>query len=601
MKKDTDVRTRIFGDFHYHRVSGREAAILMLLAVVVGIASGLSAIILNISVHKAIHLLEHYHKTLLMVVLPAIGAALSAIFLRYILKDPSGHGVPDLIKASTIGGGKLRLDMIYSRLVSSFLTVSSGGSAGLEGPIATSGGAIGSALGRLFSYKERWRTLLLGYGVAGAIAAIFNAPLTGTVFALEVILGEWSAMSILPTIVSAVTATQFSRIIMGNRIEFTSQTLGFGTHDLLVFILLGVTNGILAVVFSRSLMSMEHFFEEKLTWPVWVKASIGGLFVGTAGYFMPEVLHDGYFIIKEFLSGSDPFIVLSHFVPVSIVTGDSLFTAKLAGLAGILFFIVLKLMAVNFTLSSGGSGGVFAPSLVLGSAVGYGFGTFLQFVIPGLKFSSPATYALVGMTGMVTGLMHAPLTGIFLVLEVTGGYGMILPLMITSVSAMLVSYYFDVGSIYTKKLMARGLMARKGSDLHLLQTMKIRELIDNEVFLIREDMLLKDFIEVFKNARRNLFPVVDPETNTWQGVVYLDDIRPYLFSTSLYSIMTMGEVMHHDLPTIEAEESPLAAIEKFEESGAWTLPVVDQGKYVGMMSKSTLFDRYRRELIVHTH
>ncbi len=566
------------GDLHYHKISAREAGILSLLAVIVGLASGLSAIILNLGVHKAIHYLSEWHSTIWMIFIPGVGAALSAIYLRNILKDHSGHGVPDLIRSATLGGGVLRKDMIYSRLISSFLTVSSGGSAGLEGPILTSGGAIGSYIGSLLKFNERRRTLLLGYGAAGAIAAIFNAPMTGTVFALEVILGEWSAMSILPTIISAVTATQFSRIVLGNQVAFIfpSEIKGFHTLDLFVCVFLGLIAGIVSVAFARTLIYSEHKFEG---WkiPSWIKAGLGGLTVGLGGYFVPNILHDGYEAIQSFLDGS--------------VT---------LGLLAIFVFLLMKFFAVIMTLSSGGSGGIFAPSLVLGSALGYGFGAMIQNFIPGVEFASSSAYSLVGMSGMVAGLMHSPLTGMFLVLEITGGYRMILPLMITSVTAMLTSYYFDMGSVYTRGLMKEGYLARKGSDLHLLQTMRTEELIDAESMVIYDDMLLKDFIEVFKNARRNLFPVIDRNSGQWQGVVYLDDIRPYLFETGLYSIMTMSELMHHDLPVIESDEDALSAIEKFESSGAWSLPVIENGKFLGMMSKSTLFDLYRRELIVHT-
>ena len=559
-----------------HRTSVREAAILMMLAVGVGLASGLSAVILNVSVHGAIHWLSQWHGRVWLVAVPGVGAALSVLFLRNWLKDHGGHGVPELIRAATTGGGALQKRLIFSRLVSSFLTVGSGGAAGLEGPIATSGGAIGSAIGKLFRFSERRRTLLLGYGVAGAIAAIFNAPLTGTVFALEVILGEWSALSILPTIVAAVSATQFSRLVMGDQIAFPHEVFDFGTLDLIACVVLGLATGLLSVLFARGLSWSERQFG-RLSWPAWCKAGLGGLLVGAAGLALPSVLHDGYGVIQELLGNP---------------TGRTLLALGA--------FILLKFVACCVTLGSGGSGGVFAPSLVLGGATGYGFGQLVRMLFPAASLASQSAFALVGMAGMVAGLMHAPLTGMFLVLEITGGYGLILPLMITAVLAMLVSYYFDVGSVYTRELILGGRLARRGSDQHLLQTMQPRELMDAETEVLYEDMLLREFVEVFKQAKRNIFPVVDRESMRWLGAVYLDDIRPYLFDESLYPIMTMGEVMNTDLPTIDARETALSAIQKFETSGAWSLPVIDEGRFVGMMSKSTLFDRYRRELIVHT-
>ncbi|MBI3993705.1 MAG: chloride channel protein [Candidatus Lambdaproteobacteria bacterium] len=557
-----------------HRISAREAAVLMVLAIPVGLASGVSAVVLSLAVHHATAALMGWQGHWWLIGVPAVGAALSALYLKTFLHDDAGHGVPELIRAVSVGAGHLRRDLVFSRLISSFLTISSGGSAGLEGPIATSGGAIGSLIARALRFSERRRILLLGYGVAGAVAAIFNAPLTGTVFALEVILGEWSALAILPTIIAAVSATQFSRLTLGNQIAFPHEVFAFGTLDLLACMVLGLMTGLLSVGFQRSLRFTEVQFD-RLRAPFWAKAGTGGLLVGLGGFFLPAILYDGYDAIQRFLQDQ-------------------------AGIS-LLFlgaFVVLKFAACCLTLGSGGSGGVFAPSLVLGSATGYGFGRLLRLALPGFVLATPNAYSLVGMAGMVAGLMHAPLTGMFLVLEITVGYRLILPLMMVAVLSMLVSFYFELGSVYTRELVDHGLLARRGSDQQLLRTMEIRELLDAEDIVLHEHTLLGEFVEIFKNAKRNIFPVVDERTGRWQGVVYLDDIRPYLFDRTLYSIMNMGSVMDESLPTIESNESALTAIQKFESSGAWSLPVVDNGVFLGMMSKSTLFDRYRRELIV---
>ncbi|MBI4081057.1 MAG: chloride channel protein [Candidatus Lambdaproteobacteria bacterium] len=560
-----------------HRITAHETGVVMLWAVLVGLASGLSAIVLNLAVHNAIVVLEPWRGTWVMALLPALGGALTAAFIHYLLRDTAGHGVPELIRSVTVGGGAVRADLIYSRLVSSFLTVGSGGSAGLEGPIATSGGAIGSTLGRLLGFTERRRTLLLACGTAGAVAAIFNAPLTGTVFAVEVILGEWSALAIIPTVVAAVSATQFSRLVLGNQIAFPHEVFAFGTVDLLACVLLAGLTGLGSVGVQRLMRATEHAFA-RTRWPRWVNAGAGGLLVGLAGLAMPQVLHDGYDVVRQFLGGAPGW-----------------------GLGFVLAFVLVKAAACCMTLGSGGSGGVFAPALVLGSGTGYGFGQLVRLALPFAATASPSAYSLVGMAGMVAGLMHAPLTGMFLVLEVTGGYRLILPLMIVSVLALLLTTYFEQGSIYTRELLEKNLLARRGSDQHLLQTMECREVVDAEDVVLHEDTLLGEFVERFAHARRNIFPVVDRETRRWLGIVNLDDIRPYLFDRTLYPLMTMGSVMDETLPTIGAQDSALSAIQVFEESGAWSLPVVEpDGRYVGMMSKSTLFDRYRRELIVHT-
>ncbi|HEX7927867.1 MAG TPA: chloride channel protein, partial [bacterium] len=467
------------------RLSAREMGVMMGLAALVGLASAVAAVVLYRGIHFAIQRMEPLHGSAWMVVMPGAGAALAAFFLNTWLKDEAGHGVPELIHSATVGGGRLRLDLTYSRLVSSLLTVGSGGSAGLEGPAATSGGAIGSAIAHLFRFNERRRTLLLGCGVAGAVAAIFNAPLTGTVFALEVILGEWSALAILPTIVSAVAATQFSRLILGNQIAFPHTLQAFTTLDLTACLVLGVFTGLLSVAFQRGLRLTEHHSGRWIP-THWLRAGLGGLLVGGIGFFNPSVLHDGYLSVQDFLNGVTAFSIV-----------------------GLAAFLALKLIACCLTLGSGGSGGVFAPSLVLGSAAGFMFGKVLQQLFPGWNTASPSAFALVGMSGMVAGLMHAPLTGMFLVLEVTSGYGLILPLMIVSVLAMITGFFFEKGSVYTRELIGRGLLARRGSDVHLLQTMEPRELIDPEDLVLHEGMLLGEFVEIFKRAKRNVFPVIE--------------------------------------------------------------------------------------------
>ncbi len=549
---------------------------MIILAVLVGIAGGVSAVALSRLVHLAITWVGRWQGEVWLIALPAVGAALSAVYLKNILKDTAGHGVPEIIRSVNVGGGALRPDLIYSRLISSFLTISSGGSAGLEGPIATSGGAIGSTVGRLFRINERRRGQLVGYGVAAAVAAIFNAPLTGTVFALEVILREWGPLTILPTIIAAVSATQFSRLVLGDQIAFPHEVFTFGTMDLLACVVLGLALGALSVLFQRGLRLTERQFA-RLPWPFWLRAALGGLLVGGAGFFMPSILHDGYLAIEVFLTGAPGLTLL-----------------------GVGAFVVLKYLACCTTLGSGGSGGVFAPCLALGSGMGYGFGALLRLLLPAVPLALPSAFSLVGMAGMVAGVMHAPLTGMFLVLEITGGYGLILPLMIVSVLSMLLAYYFEEGSVYTRELVDHGLLARRGSDLHLLLALDPRELLDAEDIVLHEGMLLGEFVEIFKRAKRNVFPVVDKESGAWRGAVYLDEIRPYLFDRTLYPIMTMGEVLHVNLPTIDTKESAVAVIQKFEGCGAWSLPLIENGKFLGMLSKSTLFDRYRRELIVHT-
>lgn len=463
--------------------------------------------------------------------------------------------------------------MIYSRFFGSLLTVGSGGSTGLEGPIVSIGGALGSALGRWLDMNERHKKLLVGYGAAGAVAGIFNAPLTGLIFSLEIIIGEWTYLTILPTIIAAVSATEVSRLIMGNKIAFTQEIAGFSIASLLACFALGALTGIISILFARSLLLWEKFFS-KISLHLWIRAAIGGLSVGVLGYFMPEVLSEGYSATQVFLT-------------------DTIRPE----LGFVLLFVLLKFLACGITLGSGGVGGVFAPSLVIGSGVGLAFGMILH-LLPLNGVAEDAAFALAGMAGMVAGVMHGPLTGIFLVMEATSGYSMILPLMLTASSAMVVSSFFEIGSVYTQELIKQGSLIKRGTDRYLLHHLNIVDILDKDFITIRENLLLRDFIDEFKKARRNYFPVLNEEKEC-VGVVFLDDIRPHLFETNLYDLVTMGSVMRN-LPVISLNEPISAALDKFETSKVWSLPVVEGDRFLGMLSKSTLFDHYRRELQIQS-
>jgi CIC family chloride channel protein len=564
---DTDLLSR------YQAVSAREAVVMMTVALVIGLGCGVLAVGLNWSVHSLRLFISDLDLGWRSIFFPALGAGIAVFLVRSLMHDSAGHGVSDVIKAIAIGSEGLRRRMIFSRFFGSFLTVGSGGSTGLEGPIVSIGAALGSTLGRWLNMNERHKKLLVGYGAAGAVAGIFNAPLTGLIFSLEIIIGEWTYLTILPTIIAAVSATELSRWITGNKIAFFQEIAGFSLTSLLACFVLGALTGVISILFTRSLLLWEKFFT-KVSLHHWIRAAIGGLFVGTLGFFMPEVLSEGYSATQVFLT-------------------DSIRPE----LAFVLLFVLLKFLACGMTLGSGGIGGVFAPSLVIGSGVGLAFGMIMH-SLPLDGVAEDAAFALAGMAGMVAGVMHGPLTGIFLVMEVTRGYSMILPLMLTASSAMVVSSFFEIGSVYTQDLIKQGSLIKRGTDRYLLHHLNIGDILDKDFITIREDLLLRNFIEEFKKARRNYFPVLNKEKKC-VGVVFLDDIRPHLFDRSLYDLVTMGSVMRN-LPLISLNEPISAALDKFETSKAWSLPVVEGDQFLGMLSKSTLFDHYRRELQIQS-
>ena len=546
---------------------------MMTAALAIGLVCGLLAVGLNWSVHSLRLFITELDLGWRAIFFPALGAGIAIFLVRSLMNDSAGHGVSDVIKAMAMGSETLRRRMIYSRFFGSLLTVGSGGSTGLEGPIVSIGGALGSALGRWLDMNERHKKLLVGYGAAGAVAGIFNAPLTGLIFSLEIIIGEWTYLTILPTIIAAVSATEVSRLIMGNKIAFTQEIAGFSITSLLACFALGALTGIISILFARSLLLWEKFFS-KISLHLWIRATIGGLSVGVIGYFMPEILSEGYSTTQVFLTDT--------------IRPEISF---------VLLFVLLKFLACGITLGSGGVGGVFAPCLVIGSGVGLAFGMILH-LLPLNGIAEDAAFALAGMAGMVAGVMHGPLTGIFLVMEATSGYSMILPLMLTASSAMVVSSFFEIGSVYTQELIKQGSLIKRGTDRYLLHHLNIVDILDKDFVTISENLLLRDFIDEFKKARRNYFPVLNDEKEC-VGVVFLDDIRPHLFETNLYDLVTMGSVMRN-LPVISLNEPINAALDKFETSKVWSLPVVDGNRFLGMLSKSTLFDHYRRELQIQS-
>jgi len=546
---------------------------MMTAALAIGLGCGVLAVGLNWSVHSLRLFISDLDLGWRVIFFPALGAGIAVFLVRSLMQDSAGHGVSDVIKAIAMGSEGLRRRMIFSRFFGSFLTVGSGGSTGLEGPIVSIGAALGSTLGRWLNMNERHKKLLVGYGAAGAVAGIFNAPLTGLIFSLEIIIGEWTYLTILPTIIAAVSATELSRWITGNKIAFFQEIAGFSLTSLLACFVLGALTGVISILFTRSLLLWEKFFT-KVSLHHWIRAAIGGLLVGTLGFFMPEVLSEGYSATQVFLT-------------------DSIRPE----LAFVLLFVLLKFLACGMTLVSGGIGGVFAPSLVIGSGVGLAFGMIMH-SLPLDGVAEDAAFALAGMAGMVAGVMHGPLTGIFLVMEVTRGYSMILPLMLTASSAMVVSSFFEIGSVYTQDLIKQGSLIKRGTDRYLLHHLNIGDILDKDFITIREDLLLRNFIEEFKKTRRNYFPVLNKEKKC-VGVVFLDAIRPHLFDRSLYDLVTMGSVMRN-LPLISLNEPISAALDKFETSKAWSLPVVEGDQFLGMLSKSTLFDHYRRELQIQS-
>jgi len=547
---------------------------ILVLAIAVGLLSGASAVALRSAVHLIFEALGSLRASWWGPVLPAIGAAAGVSIVVLMFREPPGHGVPEVIRAVCRGGGRMRRRSMFSRWLGSMLNVSSGGSAGLEGPIVFSGAAVGSFLGAAFRVDERRRTVLLACGVAGGIAAIFNAPMTGMIFAMEVVLAEWTAFSILPIVMSAVSATELSRILLGNTNPLSHGSFAMGVHDLVACVALGVVAGLVSVVLVRS-TARVHEAAARLPGAPLAAPLLCGLGVGAIGMAYPGAIGEGYDLaLRATHSDLGP------------------------GLAFCLILVVAKLAATSLTIGSGAPGGLFAPSLVVGSLVGVGFGRALAAIAPeSLAFAAEGNFGLVGMSGLVAGVMQAPLTGIFLVVEVTAGYDVVLPLMIVSTISLVVVRRFERYSPYTLELAERGDLLRPGTDRRILADVQVGETLDADATPVRDDMTLEDFVEIVKTSRRNHFPVLRAGTQEFAGILELVEVRSLLLDPALARVTLIGTVMNPDVPRIPLDASLADAMEVFESAGAWVLPVVDGDRFAGLLSKSSLFDHYRRELI----
>ena len=548
--------------------------VILLLALVVGLLAGGSAVALRSVVHLVFQGLETLRESWWGPVLPAIGAAAGVAIVSLIFREAPGHGVPEVIRAVCRDGGRMRRRSMFSRWMGSLVNVSSGGSAGLEGPIVFSGAAVGSFLGSACRLDERRRTVLLACGAAGGIAAVFNAPMTGMIFAMEIVLAEWSAFSILPVVMSAVAATELSRIWLGDIQPLSHAPFAMGIPDLLACGVLGVLAGFVSVALVRS-VGLVHRATLRLPGAPLAAPVLCGLLVGVIGMAYPGAIGEGY--------GAARAAIHSELGP---------------GLIFCLGLALAKLAATGLTMGSGAPGGLFAPSLVVGSVVGVGFGRALTAFLPGsLAFAVEGSFGLVGMSGLVAGVMHAPLTGIFLVMELTAGYDVVLPLMIVSTLSLVVVRRFERYSPYTIELAESGDLLRPGTDRRVLADVRVSETLDADATPVPDSMTLAAFAEVVTTSQRNHFPVLRAETQEFAGILELVHVRALLLDPAVARVTLVGTVMDPDVPRIPLDASLADAMDVFGRTGAWVLPVVDGKRFAGLLSKSSLFDHYRRELV----
>ena len=569
----------------------KEKTFVVILALVVGIVGGFAALLLKTLIHLiSSALTAHVAQTegnYIFLIYPVIGILISVLYVKYVIRDNISHGVTRVLYAISQNKSRLKPHNMYSSLIASSVTIGFGGSVGAEGPIVATGAAIGSNIGQLFRLSPRILMILVGCGAAAGIAGIFKAPIAGMLFTLEVLMIDLTTVSVMPLLISSITAATIAYIFTGYDVEFLFiQSEDFLTSRIPYAILLGLFCGAVSLYFTRVMLRMESFFGKTLK-TQWKKTLIGGILIAGLVFLFPPLYGEGYSSINELLGGEPSSIVNS-----SIFYSDGSHTWFILLFIGCI--ILLKAFATSATTGAGGIGGTFAPSLYVGCMAGFFFAFLFNFVWPDLNLSLK-NFALMGMAGVMSGVMHAPLMAIFLTAEMTGGYDLFLPLLIVSTISYGTIKFFEPYSIYTMRLARRGELITHHKDKAVLTLLKMDSVIERDFMTVRPEMNLKEMVNVISKSNRNLFPVIN-ENGVLLGIVLLDDIRNIMFRPDLYKKMYVEKFMSAPPGKIEVGQSMDSVMKTFDDTGAWNLPVVEEGRYVGFVSKSKIFNSYRRVL-----
>ncbi len=571
-----------------------ESKMLLVLAFVTGLFSGLAAVLLKHLIHLIAWMLKGWFNTtaesFLLLVYPGVGMLLAFLFVKYFVKDNIGHGVTKVLLSISKNDSKIKTHNTWSSMVASSMTIGFGGSVGAEAPIVYTGAAIGSNIARIMGLSYKHMTILLGCGAAGAVAGIFKAPLAGILFTLEILLFNISMTSILPLLVSAVTATTISFLFLGDAVVFSNSIESFNLSNIPSYMLLGLFCGFLSLYFTRTTLSMEDKIKSIVNpYKRWIYSALS---LGLLIFLFPPLFGEGY----------DSLTALLNENAVSAV-GPSVFGPLLdnewfllAFFAAIMFF---KVLAMSFTNAGGGVGGTFGPTLFIGGVAGFVLSRLLN--LTGIQVLPEANFALAGMAGLMAGVMQAPLTAIFLIAEITGGYVLLMPLIITSVVSFATIRTFEPYSIYTKRIAKDGELLTHDSDQAVLTLLKTSDLIEKDFKPVSPKGTLADVVNIISTSKRNLIPVVD-EKGVLQGVVLLNDIREIMFNRELYNVLYVNRLMKEVPATVYCDDKMDVVMKKFETTGAWNLPVTTRdGIYKGFVSKSKIFSAYRDQLQQVSH
>ncbi len=571
----------------------KEKHFVLIVSFLVGICTAASAIILKNLIHWIQHLLsvnfDADQVNYLYLLYPVVGILLSGLFVKYVVRDDISHGVTKILYAISQRKSRIKLHNVWSSTVASSVTIGFGGSVGAEAPIVLTGAAIGSNLGRLFRMEQKTLMLLVGCGAAGAIAGIFKAPIAGLVFVIEVLMLDLTMTSVLPLLITSVTAATVSYIFTGTEAMFQfSQTEVFAIERIPYVILLGIFCGLVSLYFTRVMNWTEGKFRQYGT-SFWRKFLMGGATLSLLIFIFPPLYGEGYDTIGFLLNGQ-----------FAGLMDNSMFYSLNDSYFGIIIFLglilLMKVFASSATNGGGGCGGIFAPSLYLGCIAGFIFAHVSNY-FPFTMYLSEKNFALLGMAGVMSGVMHAPLTGVFLIAELTGGYDLFLPLMIVSIGSYITILMFEPHSLYSMRLAQKGELLTHHKDKAVLTLLSTDSIIERDFQTVSPEMTLGDMVKVIARSSRNVFPVVD-ERGVLLGIVLLDNIRNIMFRPELYNRFRVSKFMV-SAPAKIVVNTPMEQImQTFDDTKAWNLPVVDEtGRYMGFMSKSKIFNSYREVLV----
>jgi len=588
MTKKTLLRRFLI--WRYKNIS--EKNFTFILSAIVGLLAGLAAVTLKNITFTIEALLDKgivFSQNQLYFILPVIGLLLVYLFVKYVSKKPIEHAIPSILFSLTRKSGFLKRSKIYFPLIAAPLTVGFGGSVGLLGPAVASGAAISSNLGKLFHINRKTRTLLIGCAAAGAISSIFKSPIAAIIFAVEVFALDLTFVSLLPLLIASVSSVITSYFFLGDDLLFNFNFSDkFEIKDILFYAVLGIGTGFASIYFTKMYFAILKFFERFKT--AFQRLIIGGLAIGIMLYFIPPLYGEGFGFINNLLAGN-------HVEALGKTPFDDFKDNIWVVILLLIGITIFKALAMTTTFAAGGVGGIFIPTMVMGSALGNVVAKVINNI--GLGFNvSETNFTLIGMAGLIAGVLHAPLTAIFLIAEITGGYELFIPLMITvgisfSVKKSAIDY-----TIYTRELTEKGQLLTHNKDQNVLTLMTLDAIIESHFSVLHPKMTLGDMLHhgVAKSTR-NLFPVVDEEGEL-TGIILLDDVREIMFDQSLYNTTLVESLMHNPPDKIiYNKDSMQTVMQKFQDSGAWNLPVIKDEKYIGFVSKSKLLTAYRRQLI----